>query len=68
MRRCTDPLALDPFSPIADSSSTTDQPALEPLSPLHANCPRSPERRSSGAAAGGVLVTSAPPAVMRAAM
>jgi hypothetical protein len=38
MRSCTDPLALDPFSPIgispiADSSSTTDALALEPLSP-----------------------------------
>ena len=37
MRRCTDPLALDPFSPIAispiaDTSSTTDPLALEPLS------------------------------------
>jgi hypothetical protein len=41
MRRCTDPLALDPFSPIgispiADISSTTDPLALEPLSPLSA--------------------------------
>jgi hypothetical protein len=39
MRRCTEPLALDPFSPIgtspiADISSTTDPLALEPLSPL----------------------------------
>jgi hypothetical protein len=41
MRRCTDPLALDPLSPvaispIADISSTTDPLALEPLSPLSA--------------------------------
>jgi hypothetical protein len=37
MRRCTDPLALDPLSPIgispiADIHSTTDPLALEPLS------------------------------------
>jgi hypothetical protein len=37
MRRCTDPLALDPLSPIgispiADVSSTTDPLAPEPLS------------------------------------
>jgi hypothetical protein len=37
MRRSTDPLALDPFSPIgispiADTSSTTGPLALEPLS------------------------------------
>jgi hypothetical protein len=42
MRRCTDPLALDPFSPIgisptADISSTTDALALEPLSPPSAD-------------------------------
>jgi hypothetical protein len=36
MRRCTDPLALDPLSPIADRSSTTDPLALEPLSPRSA--------------------------------
>ena len=41
MRRCTDPLALDPLSPvavspIADISSTTDPLALEPLSPRSA--------------------------------
>jgi hypothetical protein len=41
MRRHTDPLALDPLSPIAisaiaDISSTTDALALEPLSPLSA--------------------------------
>ena len=41
MRRCTDPLALDPFSPIAispiaDSSSTTEPLGLEPLAPLSA--------------------------------
>ena len=41
MRRCTDPLALDPLSPIgigpiADIASTTDPLALEPLSPLSA--------------------------------
>jgi hypothetical protein len=36
MRRCTDPLALDPFSPIAHISSTTDPLALEPLYPLSA--------------------------------
>jgi hypothetical protein len=40
MRRCTDPLALDPLSPIgirpiADIAST-DPLALEPLSPLSA--------------------------------
>ena len=39
MRRCTDPLALDPLSPvavspIADISSTTDPLALEPAGPL----------------------------------
>ena len=41
MRRSTDPLALDPLSPIAigpiaDISSTTDPLALEPLSPMSA--------------------------------
>ena len=41
MRRYTDPLALDPLSPIgisptADISSTTDPLATEPLSPLSA--------------------------------
>jgi hypothetical protein len=41
MRRCADPLALDPFSPIgisptAEISSTRDALALEPLSPLSA--------------------------------
>ena len=38
MRRCTDPLALDPFSPIgispiADIAATTDPLSIEPLSP-----------------------------------
>jgi hypothetical protein len=41
MRRYTDPLALDPLSPIgvspvADISSATDPLAREPLSPLSA--------------------------------
>jgi hypothetical protein len=34
MRCATTPLTLDPFSPIADISSTTDPLALEPAGPL----------------------------------
>ena len=71
LRRCTDPLALDPFSPIAispiaDSSSTTEPLGLEPLAPLSAGArpiseasrpaPPSARRATSGQLVPGLAI------------